>query len=258
MHKYAHRRQEILSKICAEAQVSVTALASMLDCSEMTIRRDLEKLEAEGLVSRTHGGATGTRMIRMEFAVSERARNHCAEKAGIGRAATGLVQPGQRVFLDTGTTTLAMAAALRDVEKLCVVTTSLAVASALLPARGVECMLVGGTVRDSSPDLGGPLMEENLSRLHADAAFIGCDGISPAGELMTTDPGAARAAALMVRNAARVALLADSSKAGRSAFVAFARFDELDWLVTDPGMPAELLELARRAGAEVVMAEGDK
>ncbi|MCX7933949.1 MAG: DeoR/GlpR family DNA-binding transcription regulator [Planctomycetota bacterium] len=257
MNTFAHRKNKILSRLNASGEVAVNDLAKILRCSEMTIRRDLQKMEAEGLVERTHGGAVATRMIRMEFAMSERLKEHRAEKTAIGQAAAKLVQPGQRIFIDTGTTTLALAIALRAAKNLCAVTTSLAVASALMPAQGIECMIVGGTLRASSPDLVGPLMEENLSRLHADLAFIGCDALSPKGELMTDDPGAARAAALMVRNASQAILLTDSSKAGRKAFVAFAGFDDLDFLVTDAGMPEEILNLARAKGVEVIVAQGE-
>lgn len=249
------RKGEILSRLSKDTHVAVSELAAAFGCSEMTIRRDLAKLKAEGLVERSHGGAVATRLARLETALSERAKLRGGEKAAIARVAAPLAKAGQRIILDTGTTTLALARELRTAQGICVVTTSLAVASALLSGKGVECMLVGGTVRDGSPDLCGPLMEENLSRLHADCAFIGCDALSASGELMTTDPRVARASELMVRNSERVALLTDSSKAGRSAFVAFARLDQLDWLVTDAGMPEEYLEMARHAGVEVIIAD---
>jgi DeoR/GlpR family transcriptional regulator of sugar metabolism len=246
------RRRELLELLDHQSFVKVSALAAGFGCSEMTVRRDLARLEAEGRLRRRRGGAVPTRMARLEFAVYERARENRAVKAAIGAAAAALVRPGQRVILDTGTTTLELARRLQTAERLTAVTTSLAIVSALLSAPGVECILLGGTVRETSPDLYGPLVEENLERIHADIAFVGCDGLSPTGELSTTDHRVARAAELMIANASRAVLLTDSSKAGRRSFVSFAKLADLSAVITDRGMPAKLLEAARKAGVEVL------
>ncbi len=127
-----------------------------------------------------------------------------------------------------------------------------------MSASGIECMLLGGLVRETSPDLYGPLLEDNLSRIHPDWAFIGCDGISLSGGLTTKDPRVARATSLMVKNADKVAVLADSTKAARDAFVTFASIDELDYIITDEGMPEEILEAARASGVETIVTEIEK
>jgi DeoR/GlpR family transcriptional regulator of sugar metabolism len=247
------RQRAVLERLDQNAFVSVTRLAEDLGCSEMTVRRDLARLEGEGKLRRRRGGAVPTRMGRLEFSTYERVKQNRGIKEAIARSAIELVKSGQRLILDTGTTTLALANELRGREGITVVTTSLAIVSALMVAPGVECILLGGTVRETSPDLYGPLVEDNLSRLHADVAFVGCDGLSVAGELMTTDHRVARATQLMIANSSRAVLLTDSSKAGRSSFVTFGKLDELDCLVTDAGMPAEILGLARGAGVETVV-----
>jgi len=247
------RQQQILQRLEDESYASVAALARELGCSEMTIRRDLSRLESRGLVERSRGGAAPTRRVRLEFALAETADSRRREKELIGRAAASLVQPGERIMLDTGSTTLAMARELRSRGGISVVTTSLAVLSALLPSNGIEVMLVGGIVRDSSPDLYGPLVEDNLSRIHADWAFIGCDGLSVDAGLTTTDPRVARATSLMATGARRSALLTDSSKARQNSFITFASLGDLDYLITDDGMPAPVLEAARSAGVETIL-----
>ena len=252
MSTKAQRHETILRHLEQRTTASVADLASELLCSPMTIRRDLAELELKGLVERSHGGASATRRVRLEFALYDRATLHRAEKAAIGRAAAQLVKEGERIILDTGTTTLAMARNLVGAEGISVVTTSLAVVSALLREPGVEVMLVGGTVRESSPDLYGPFVEENLSRLHADWAFVGCDGISTTGGLTTTDPRIARATGLMIAGSKRAVLLADSSKAAADSFIGFARIADLDYIVTDDRMPAEITDSARAAGVEVM------
>ncbi len=253
MNVKAHRRQEILRRLEQNSFARVEDLAAELGCSQMTIRRDLAELDAEGLVERSRGGAAVTRRVRLDFALYERSALFRSEKIAIGRAAAAQVKNGERILLDTGTTTLTMARALRGRTGISVVTTSLAIVSELLREPGIECMLLGGIVRDSSPDLYGPLLEDNLARLHADRAFVGCDGLSNDGVLMTTDPRVARASALMIENSAFATLLTDSSKAGRNSFISFAKLGQLDCLITDPGMPRPILHQAREAGVETVI-----
>jgi DeoR/GlpR family transcriptional regulator of sugar metabolism len=247
------RRDSILKQLSQNTHASVADLARELGCSEMTIRRDLDRLAADGLIQRSHGGASVSRMVRLEFTLAAKADQHAAEKAAIARAAAQLIQPGERVIIDIGTTTLAVARELRSHQGISVVTPSLAVVSALLSVPGVECILLGGTVRESAPDLYGPLLEDNLSRMHTDWALVGCDGLSIVGGLTAADPRTARSTALMLTSAAKVALLVDSSKAESDAFIGFAKLEDLDYLITDQRMPAEILAAARAAAVQTVV-----
>lgn len=254
MRTFAHNRDKILEHIEHNSVVSVAELATELKCSEMTVRRHLTQMEAEGLVERSRGGATATRRVRLEFALQGRSMAKRAEKRAIARAAAELVKEGDRIVIDTGTTTLALAHELRKKKGISVVTTSLAIVSELLHAPGVECILLGGVVRENSPDLYGPMLEENLSRIHADRAFIGCDAVSARGDLMTTDHRVARATTMMIENSSQTVLLTDSSKANQSAFIQYGTLDQVDVLVTDEGMPKDILQAARRGGAETIVA----
>lgn len=253
MKPSVYRREKILRCLGEHSFATVSRLARELDCSQMTIRRDLARLESEGLLERSHGGATATRRIRPEFALGEKTEVFREEKTAIGRAAAVLIRPGERVLIDTGSTTLALARELRTREGISVVTTSLLVVSVLLSALGIECMLFGGIVRESSPDLYGPLLEWNLSRIHPDRAFIGCDGVSVDGGLTTSGPRVARASALMIENSGNVALLADSSKAESDSFVTFTKMEDIDVLITDDAMPGDILDAARASGVETII-----
>jgi DeoR family transcriptional regulator, fructose operon transcriptional repressor len=248
------RHAAVLERLDRDSFVSVTRLAADLSCSEMTIRRDLAKLEVAGKLKRRHGGAVPTKVVRLEFAMRARSKVRAAQKTAIARRALQLIRPGQKIILDTGTTTLALAHAMRELEKVTVVTTSLANVWALMGAPGVECILLGGSVRETSPDLYGPLVEENLSRMRVDIAFIGCDALTDTGEMMTTDHRIAKATELMIANSKQTALLADSTKAGSTSFITYSRLSEIDYLVTDPEMPAEVLEMAGTAGVETLLA----
>jgi DeoR/GlpR family transcriptional regulator of sugar metabolism len=253
MKPLAYRREKILEQIKTASVATVAELAEAFQCSPMTIRRDLAELESRGLVDRSRGGAIATRRTTLEFALTEKAALHAPQKAAIGRAAARLIEEGQRVVLDTGTTTLALARELQSRERISAVTPSLAIASALIEARGVECMLLGGTVRKLSPDLCGPLVEENLSRIHADWAFVGCDGLSADGGLTTTDVQIARASSLMISNAAKAVLLADSSKTTKDSFFRFARIEDLDYIITDEGVSRDILDAAAEADVATIV-----
>jgi DeoR/GlpR family transcriptional regulator of sugar metabolism len=244
----------IRTKLEKDPYITVNQIAQELGCSTMTIRRHLTRLESEGIVERTRGGAALTHRIRLEFALYEKTNARQRQKEAIGRAAAAMVKDGERIILDTGTTTLAMAKALRGRKNISVITTSLAIVSELLRSPGIECMLLGGVVRESSPDLYGPLLEENLSRLHTDRSFVGCDALSTDGALMTTDARVARASSLMIANAEHAVLLTDSSKAGAKAFIRFADLEQFDAFVTDSEMPEAILSLAGKLGVETISA----
>lgn len=255
----AAQREDRILRLLGERQfASVAELAGRLKCSDMTIRRDLEKLAAEGRIERRHGGASATRTVRLEFALAERAGVNAKAKAAIARAAAGRVKPGEKIAIDIGTTALALARELRGREGITVVTASLAVVSTLLPAKGVECILLGGTVRESAPELHGPLLEDNLSRIHVDWAFVGCDGLSVKGGLTSSDPRTARSTGLMIACSSRAALLVDSSKACSDAFISYARIEDLDCLITDDRMPREILDAARAASVETILVPADR
>ena len=257
MTSFAYRRDKILEHLKTHSFVSVTKLADELGCSQMTVRRDLKTLEDSGLLDRSHGGATATDRVKLEFALAERFATHVNEKNAIGRAAAELVKPGEQIIVSTGTTTLALARHLVNHEGITVISTSLAVVSALLPARQVECMLLGGLVRDTSPDLYGPLLEDNLERLYPDWAFVGCDGLSVEGGLTAVDPRIARPPAIMIRNSKRTALLADSSKAAGDSLISYARLEDIDILITDSAMPGEIIDAACAKGVETRVVDPD-
>ena len=175
------RRRKLARLMAAGREVSTTRMAERFGVSPMTIRRDLRALQEDGVAVRSYGGAIGAQRITFEFAFDERRRRRLREKRRIGKAAAALVEPGQTVFLDTGTTTLEIARALARSDVACqVVTSSLVIAGELWARPGCELLLLGGRVREGSPDLAGPATELMLDRLSADLAFVGSEGVDPA------------------------------------------------------------------------------
>ena len=226
------RRAQILDCLALEGEVFVPDLAERFGVTPMTIRRDLEALEGQNVLTRTHGGAIFSKQSVAEFAFLERNRTSIEEKQAIAREAASLVEPGMTVVMDTGTTTLEVARALRGISRLKVLTSSLAVASELHTHPGMEIVLLGGIVGKNSPDLTGALTEDNLRRFRVQLAILGADALDEGG-LYTTDLPIARVSEAMIDVAADTVLVADSRKFRRQSFVKFADWSAVGHLVTD-------------------------
>lgn len=247
------RHNRTLEMIAQNGEVSVKELAERFGVSVMTIRRDLAHLARAGKLSRTHGGAVLSRAGVIEFSFHEREERNAAQKRGIGRVIGAMIAPGMAVSLDTGTTTLEVARAIAGISGVTVLTTSLAIASALRANNNIELVLLGGNVRKSSPDLIGPLTEENLRRFRVHLAVLGADAVTPEG-IFTTDVGIARITRAMVENADTVVLAVDSSKFMQTAFVRCVPLSEINRLVTDNGCAEEVRAWLEDTVDEVIYA----
>jgi DeoR/GlpR family transcriptional regulator of sugar metabolism len=249
----AARQSRIREHLASEQGVSISALAREFGVSGMTIRRDLAALAEKAHVRRTHGGAVLAERMILEFDYRQRRQLNRAAKRAIAAEARKLVQPGQRLILDNGTTTLEFAALLKDGENLTVITPSLAVASELQHAAGVEVILLGGVMREGSPDLTGPLTEHCLELLAADLAIQGADGIGLDGAIYNSDLRLAKVDRLMRSVAARCCVLADHSKIGRTALARNGSLADVDVFITDKAAPAAALKRFAKLGPEIVV-----
>lgn len=249
----SRRRRETLADLLSRRQsVSTSELARRFDVSEMTIRRDLKVLEQQGLAVPCYGGAMPAQRITFEFAFDERHRCRLTEKRRIGQAAAERVQPGQTVFLDTGTTTLEVARALATRQVDCeIITSSLVIASELWGQPTVTLQLLGGRVRLGSPDLTGPYSESMLDRFTADLALLGSEGLDPARGVFAADTETARIAERMARHACRTLVVTDSSKLGRAGPVRYLTIDQVDEAITDTSAPPAVLKKLRAADITV-------
>jgi len=247
------RRDRILQELSQNRQVSITELAALLGVSEMTVRRDLDRLEKLGHVQRTHGGVLPAERMAFEFDFALKRQARQKEKQAIARRAMELVHPGQRLILDTGTTTLELAFLLKDFQDLTVITPSLAVASVLQFSPGIQTVLLGGVIRRGSADLTGSLAENNLMMFAADLAFQGADGIGSDGAMYSDDLRIAKVDQIIRKRADRCFVLADSSKIGKTALTVNGYVHQVDGLITDEGISSEYLENYRSLGAQVII-----
>jgi DeoR/GlpR family transcriptional regulator of sugar metabolism len=254
----AHERQSRIEKyVLQHFSVTVKELSEQFDVSPMTIRRDLELLEQKGQVLRVHGGVVAP-SIQMGSLEEERAALNISQKALIGEAASRLVEDGQTLFIDAGTTTIELAARLVDRRGLTVVTNSVKVLSALADSPGINLIGVGGSVYGGAWSFVGPLAETSLRRFHSDLAFLGITSLSLDRGLTEVNYFEADIKSLIIHQSQHVVLLADSSKFEKVSPISVAPLSDIDTIITDNGLPMELVNSYRMAGVEIILAEEAK
>lgn len=238
--------------------VRVSELADVFSVSEVTVRSDLAALDDSSDIHRVHGGAVprGTRARESSFEESLEASAQA--KQAIGRLAASLVSSGQSILLDVGTTTLAVAQALKqrtDLEDLVVITNGLHIALELeseIPRFTV--IVTGGALRPLQHSLVHPLARAVLDQVHADIAILGCNGVDVAGGVTNVNLPEAEVKQLMVAAAERVVVVADASKLGQVSLGTIASLDQVDLIVTSDGADPDLVAELSDAGVEVLTA----
>ena len=252
------RREQLLRAITEQGFVRVTDAATELGVSGVTVRSDLAALEAAGAVIRVHGGAMPRVHGASESSFESSLEQESAAKRAIGRRAAGLVNSGQSILLDVGTTALAVAHALvdrRDLEELTVVTNGLTIALALEAAMPRFTVVVtGGTLRPLQHSLVNPFASTLLDSLHLDLAFIGCNGVDPERGVTNVNLPEAEVKRQMVTAADRAIVVADASKLGRTRLGRIGPLDDFDTLVTAKDAPADVVGRLRAAGLTVLLA----
>lgn len=230
----AERQQEIRFILKEQGYLTVSQLAKHFAVSEMTIRRDLKVLSSMGLIQREHGGATYPPKLP-EDNFYNRLVEAEGEKAGIGRIAATLIQPGDSIILDSGTTTLAVAQALT--QECTVITNSLPIATVLTGQKDVSVLLTGGEVRDSTYALVGPITHSTLRSFNVDKVFLGVTGFSLDRGLTTTNLLESEVKQTMIQASKEVIVVAHSQKFAQVYYHTFADWDQIHTLITDRGIP---------------------
>src|SRR5215212_6235626 len=247
------RREQILAYLSQHDRTSVGDLSLVLGVSEVTVRKDLDQLEAQGLLTRVHGGAVVSGRGRLEMFFAAREQEHLEEKRRIAQAAAALIQSGQRIFLDASTTALQVTRLIKDREDLIVVTNGLYTALELNFCAGITTIVVGGTMRRRSSSLVGSLNHNSLQRLRVDIGLFGARGVTARDGLMESDIDEAQLKQQLVSTSGLVVGIADSSKFGVMAFSAFALPHEIDRIITDDGAPALMVSELRERDITVTL-----
>jgi len=249
----AERRNRILELLRAQGSVRVSTLGELLGVTEVTIRRDLERLERQGLLERTHGGAIHTQRMRLEPLYTEKHLRHQEEKRAIGAVAASLVEDGDTLLINSGSTTLQIFRHLagKDVR---IITSNMGVTLETM-GLGLDIMLTGGTYREQSNSLVGPIAILTLQQVYGSKCFIGVDGISPKCGLTTPILREAEVARTMIeRTRGEVIIVADHSKFGVVSNYLTASLDKVDRIVTDDGFNEDYRSDLEAFGIEITIA----
>lgn len=252
------RRELIAGLIEDEGRVSVAELAHRFGVTDVSIRRDLMILEDAGELRRVHGGAVPTSRSRREGVYAQKVRENRKLKARIGAVAATLVEPGDVVIFDSGSTVaqvaMHIAPALQRGSAITAVTNSLPVIREISGWDGPHLVCLGGLYLPDHEALVGPQTIADMRDLSADLVFVGCDGLTEETGLTTPHVLVAEVGATMTSRARRVVAVADSTKLGRRGFTPIAPLSAVNVLVTDTDADPAALRWVRAAGIELVVA----
>ena len=246
------REQQILAQLHAlQSEVSVGELAKKFAVSPLTIRRDLDRLERDKAILRTHGGCVLKTSV--ESAYHKKVALNFELKQAIGQVAAKEVKSGDVILINDGSTPFHLAPHLDRVGKLLVYTNSLAVISVLSRFPSVRLFILGGEYNPEMQFIGGSMMEQTLEGLQFDRVFLGTDAVDAKGNCLVSDPDVARLTEIMLRRGARRILLADHTKVGASAHAIYGRLSDFDiWYTTAHINPVQLRHFSQQTTVKVV------
>lgn len=247
------RRQHIFAIAQKHGRVLVEDLSQSLGISRITIRKDLDYLQSQGLLHRTHGGALlpGNSTLS-DPSLQEKEGRHSKEKQRIASAAANLVQEGQCILIDSGTTTTAIAKALKRFSHLTIITNAVNIAGEL-SGTNFEVLLTGGSLRKNSFSLVGPLAEDMLHEMHADILFLGVDGFDLEVGLTTPNVMESRVNRAMVKASSLVVAVCDSTKFNRRSLSKIVDATAIHHVITDSGLGAQTADAIRSAGIKLTL-----
>lgn len=245
------RLNQIVSAVIDAGSIEVATLAERFAVSEATIRRDLELLEEQRLISRTHGGAS-TNAAFNDFPLNYKTAQDLEEKRRIAERALRFLDGARVIGMTGGTTVTEFARLLKDREGLTIVTNALNIATNLLSSPSLRVFVAGGEARSSSQETVGPMAEAFLADYNIDVAFLGVDGVDPAAGCTNYDPIGARVNGVLQDRARLTVVLADATKIAKVALAQVCAISEVDVLITDSRAPQQILDQIRERGCEVI------
>jgi DeoR/GlpR family transcriptional regulator of sugar metabolism len=247
------RRQQIMQLIKEKGKATVPELSELFGVSESTIRRDLEELDMQGVVRRAYGGAISVERAPPEPPVIHRMAENEEEKRRIGQAAAELIQDGDTIFFGSGTTTLEVARNLGNKKDLTVITNALTIANLLAEQTDITLVIVGGLLRHSELSLIGHIAVQTLKELHVDKVIMGARAIDAQCGLTNDYLPETLTEIAITGLASEVIVVADHSKFGKVSTALVAPVLSVSRIITDTGVPAEIIDEFNRLGVEVVI-----
>lgn len=252
------RHQNILKAISDGRLATVSELSRMFNVSEVTIRADLTQLAKDGKLVRVHGGARILEeRVKQEYTFQTRKSLNTKQKYKIGKAAAKLVQPIESIFLDSSTTSVAVAHALRNNELLndnTVVTSGIWTAMELMSCQNINVLLTGGYIRNITGSITGQPAQEIIKTINIKKAFLGAASVSVEDGMCDTHLLEVELKRFVVERAKEVIIVVDGSKFNQSALASYATAKQVSKLITDDSAPQDVLEQFKSQGVEVIIA----
>lgn len=252
------RREQIIDLLCQEGAVSVNQLSDRYGVSTVTIRNDLAYLEKKGCLLRSYGGAILNKQFAFDRPLQDKGRINFDVKNAIARQAAELVEDGDRIILDSGSTTAQMVPYLHDKRNLIVMTNALNIAYDLVTHTDIEVMVVGGNVRKNAYSISGPTVEQYLKMYRFDKLFLGVDGFDLTAGITTPNLAEAHLNRVMCDVSQEIIAVTDSSKFDRKSFCMITEVDKLNCLVTDSNIPEHYLTALRERSVRVITTANGK
>jgi DeoR/GlpR family transcriptional regulator of sugar metabolism len=251
------RRQKIFDLLKEDGSAKVIRLAKIFKVTEVTIRQDLEKLEQEGLIVKEHGGAYLKNMKDNVRSFVLLNTDNMDKKTAIGRKAASLIENGDSIILDSGSTTTEIAKQILGKKGLTVITNALNIALLLGADPGIEVMVTGGEFKPPTLSLTGQKAADFLENIHVDKLFLATAGISLRSGLTYPSISDITVKKTMIEAADVTYLVADSTKIGKNSLASLGALSLIDYLITDPGIDPKHLDLFRENDVEVILATND-
>ena len=245
------RKDQILDLVTRKGRITVDELIDMFKVSGATIRRDLEFLERQGLITRAHGGAMSKSRVSLEPNFFEEKEKFLEEKKRIGQEAAKLIEEGEVIFLEASTTVLELARNMPNNKNLTVVTNSLDIAQELDGSEGIDLIITGGGLKRRTRALIGPLTEVTLVQMRIDKVLMGASALDPTYGITTATMEEAKTRKDIIRASNKLIVLCDHSKFGKQNFAYVGPLELIDVLITDKGIPDEMRKEMERKGVEV-------
>lgn len=245
------RKARIVELVQTYKRIKVNELTEKFRVSESTIRRDLQELEAMGLIKRTHGGAVSVQNTGFEPSFKEKEDAYHKEKEYIGELASKFIEDGDTIILDSGTTTLEIAKRLKG-KKVTVLTNSVTIPMELAKSNSVELIVTGGYIRWNTLSMVGPIANAVIKEFRVDKAFIGANGVTIEDGITTPDINEASTKRAMIEVAKEVYLVVDHSKFNKVSFSHIADIKNVDCIITDKEVDKRLIKKYKQLGIELL------
>ena len=247
------RRSEILTKLQQDGKVLVNDLSKFYHVTEETIRRDLEKLEVDGIVKKTYGGAVLAETLNVDLPYNVRKQTNVQGKKSIAATIAELIQDGDHIMLDASSTAVYVIKYIKKLNNITIITNSIEILLEVADVSGWKVFSTGGIMKEGALALVGHQAEEMIDHFHVDKAIISCKGIDKKLGITDSNEQDVEIKKHMVKSAKQVILAVDSSKFDKSSFFRMGSFEKIDIVVTDIEPSVEWRDVLEGASVKVVM-----